>query len=101
MQRQNGRHPARDPGSESSNALGQPADWALGREPALREPPHLSAGPKPFQIFESTADGRRVIAPCGELDLSTAAQLKERLAGNSDTVLALSELSFIDTPGLR
>ena len=42
-----------------------------------------------------------MIAPCGELDLSNAAQLEERLAGNIDTVLDLSELSFIDSSGIR
>jgi anti-sigma B factor antagonist len=42
-----------------------------------------------------------VIAPCGELDLSNAAQLEERLAGSIDTVLDLSKLSFIDSTGLH
>ncbi len=42
-----------------------------------------------------------MIAACGELDLATAAQLEARLAGNIDTVLDLSELSFIDSTGLR
>jgi anti-sigma B factor antagonist len=104
MQTQDGRHPARDTGPESSNALartGQTADRTPGREPWVQEPPHLSAVPEPFHIFESTADRRRVIAPCGELDLSNAAQLKERLAGTCDTVLDLSELSFIDSTGIH
>jgi anti-sigma B factor antagonist len=57
--------------------------------------------PEPFHVFETTADGRRVIAPRGELDLATADQLEERLAGNIDTVLDLSELSFIDSTGIR
>ena len=69
-----------------------------GRDPT---PLHLSAVPEPFRVVESAADGRRVIAACGELDLATAAQLEERLAGNIDTVLDLSELSFIDSTGLR
>ena len=42
-----------------------------------------------------------MIAAYGELDLATAAQLEERLAANIDTVLDLSELSFIDSTGLR
>jgi anti-anti-sigma factor len=67
----------------------------------VAESPHLSVVPEPFQIVESTADGRRVIAPRGELDLSTGAQLKERLAGSCDTVLDLSDLSFIDSTGIR
>lgn len=56
---------------------------------------------EPFHILESTDDGRRVIVPCGELDLSNAAQLEERLGGSVDTVLDLSELSFIDSTGIR
>ncbi len=57
--------------------------------------------PEPFRVVESRDDGRRVLAACGELDLATADQLDERLAGNIDTVLDLSELSFIDSAGLR
>lgn len=104
METQNGRHPTRETGPESPNALartGQTADRTAGHEPWVQGPPRLSALPEPFDILESTADGRRVIAPCGELDLSNAAQLKERLAGNSDTVLDLSELLFIDSTGIR
>jgi len=63
-----------------------------GRHPAV---------PEPFRILESATDGRRVIAPCGELDLASAPQLEERLAGNIDTALDLSELSFIDSCGIR
>ena len=55
----------------------------------------------PFQMFESTANGHRVIAVCGELDLSNATQLEERLAESTDTVLDLSELTFIDSTGIR
>ncbi|HEY2650360.1 MAG TPA: STAS domain-containing protein [Solirubrobacteraceae bacterium] len=51
--------------------------------------------------MESTADGRRVITPCGELDLSNAAQLAELLAGSVDTILDLSELSFIDSTSIH
>jgi len=54
-----------------------------------------------FHVFESASDGRRVIAPRGELDLASAPQLEERLAGNIDTALDLSELSFIDSTGIR
>jgi anti-sigma B factor antagonist len=61
----------------------------------------LSAAPEPFHIFETTADGRRVIAPRGELDLATAAELEQRLTGTIDTELDLSELSFIDSTGIR
>ena len=107
METQSGRHPARDTGSElttPSNPLwriDQTADRTPDRKPRVKEPPHLSVLPKPFHILESTAGGRRVITPCGELDLSTAAELEERLAANIDTVLDLSELSFIDSTGIR
>ena len=92
METQDGRHPAR---------IDEAADWAPGREPWVQEPPRLSAVPEPFHVFETTDDGRRVIAPRGELDLATADQLEARLAGNIDTVLDLAELSFIDSTGIR
>jgi anti-sigma B factor antagonist len=76
METQNGRHDPRGTGPES-------------------------VFPERFHISESTADGRRVIALCGELDLSTAPQLKERLAGNVATFLDLSDLSFIDSTGIH
>jgi anti-anti-sigma factor len=98
---------ARDTGPEltrRSNALprsDQTAGRTPGRDPRGPKPPNLSASPEAFHIFETTADGRRVIVPCGELDLSNAVQLEERLAGNFDTVLDLSELSFIDSTGIH
>ncbi len=42
-----------------------------------------------------------MIAPCGELDLSTTPQLEKRLRGNIDTILDLSKLSFIDSTGIH
>jgi anti-anti-sigma factor len=54
-----------------------------------------------FYVSESPVDGGRVITPCGELDLSTAARLEEQLAGHCDTVLDLSELTFIDSSGIH
>jgi anti-sigma B factor antagonist len=60
-----------------------------------------SASLGPFRVLEHTADGHRVIAPHGELDLLTTPQLEERLAGTSNTVLDLSELSFIDSTGIH
>jgi anti-anti-sigma factor len=63
--------------------------------------PDVSPLPEAFRILESIADGSRVIALSGELDLSNATQLEERLAGDIDTVLDLSELSFIDSSGIR
>jgi anti-anti-sigma factor len=107
MEMQDRRQPARDTGPElatPSNPLAridQPADRTPGREPRVQERSHLSAMPEPFHICQGTADGRRVIAPCGELDLSNAAQLEERLAGTINTVLDLSKLSFIDSTGIR
>ncbi|HET7046990.1 MAG TPA: STAS domain-containing protein [Solirubrobacteraceae bacterium] len=53
-----------------------------------------------MQIFENTANGRRVITLRGELDLSNAAQLEQQFAGNIDTILDLCELSFIDSTGI-
>jgi anti-sigma B factor antagonist len=104
MKTKNGDHPPRDTGPGSPDAFartGQMADRSPGRKRRVRESQRLSARPDPLHIFESTADGRRVITPCGELDLSNVAQLQERLAGNSDTVLDLSELSFIDSTGIH
>jgi anti-sigma B factor antagonist len=103
METQDARHLAPNSGPELSNALAptdQTVDQTPGREAWRQEPPNLSAPPRSFRILESTADGRRVIAPCGELDLSNAAQLENRLAGSVDTILDLSELSFIDSTGI-
>jgi len=71
--------------------IDQTAGWTADHDPV----------PEPFYVIERTADGRRTIAPCGELDLATAPRLEERLAGAIDTVLDLSELSFIDSSGIR
>jgi anti-sigma B factor antagonist len=107
MEMQDGRQPARDAGPEPtmpSNGrvrIDQTADRFPGRGPRVQEPRDLAVLPGPFDIVETTADGHRVIAPCGELDLSNAAQLEERLAGRFDTVLDLSELSFIDSTGIH
>jgi hypothetical protein len=90
VETRNGPHPGRDHGPELttlSNArarMDRTTDRTPGREPRGPDPRRLS-GPEPFQILQSTVDGRRVIAPRGELDLSNAAQLEERLAGNIDT----------------
>jgi anti-anti-sigma factor len=76
--------------------IDQAADVTTGREPRI-----LGQLPEAFRIFESTADGSRMLALSGELDLSNAAELGERLAGNVDTVLDLSDLSFIDSSGIH
>jgi anti-anti-sigma factor len=101
METQDGHHPARDTDPERWHARAISDQTADSTSDRRQEPPHHSATPEAFHIFESTADGRRVIAACGELDLSTAAQLEERLAGNVDTVLDLSDLSFTDSTGLH
>ena len=102
METENGRRPSRDTRSSKGLArTGQTAGRTPGHEPRGQEPPDFSGFPEPFHISESTADGRRVIAPSGELDLSNVAELTERLAGNSDTVLDLSELSFMDSTGIH
>jgi anti-sigma B factor antagonist len=97
------QHPARNTDPEHRHApapIDQTADQGPGREPSGQDPPRLSALSEPFQIFESSANGRRVITPRGELDLSNAAQLEQQFAGNIDTILDLSELSFIDSTGI-
>ena len=99
METQNGRHTTRETGPNAR--IDQIVDRTPGREPWAQQPPHVSTLPASFEIFESTADGHRVIALRGELDLSNAAQLEGLLAGNTDTVLDLSELAFIDSSGLR
>ncbi len=99
METQDGPHTARNGNPDAR--IGPIADGTSGREPGVDAPRHLAALPEPFQIVESTTDGRRVIALCGELDLSNAARLEARLGGRIDTVLDLSELSFIDSSGIR
>ena len=64
-------------------------------------PPAGDTAPGAFQMLESEADGLRVVALFGELDLSNVTQLKARLIGTTDTVLDLSELTFIDSSGIR
>lgn len=81
--------------------IDQAADGTTGREPRIPGPPPFAQPPEAFRIFESTADGSRILALSGELDLSNAAELGERLAGNIDTVLDLSDLSFIDSSGIH
>jgi anti-anti-sigma factor len=99
METFNAHHSARDTAPDSG--IDQAAQRPAGHEPRGQEPPDLSRLPEAFRILESTADGSRVLALFGELDLSNAAQLEERLAGDIDTVLDLSELSFIDSSGIH
>lgn len=57
----------------------------------------------PFHITSGAQDGRQVVFPEGELDLTTVPLLEERLMHalhEGDTVLDLSRLSFIDSSGI-
>jgi anti-anti-sigma factor len=102
METQDKRQPERDTVSEFTKPSNSPAriDQTAGRAPSTREP-HRSASTESFHIVQSTDEGRRVIAPCGELDLSTTPHLEKRLRGNVDTILDLSKLSFIDSTGIH
>lgn len=42
-----------------------------------------------------------IVSPSGEIDIATADELGSALADNRDTVLDLSEVSFMDSTGLR
>jgi anti-sigma B factor antagonist len=56
-----------------------------------------------FRIVVAVEDGRQVVTPQGELDLTTVPQLEQRLLralGDSDTVLDLSSVTFIDSTGI-
>jgi anti-anti-sigma factor len=98
METPNAHHTALGTGPDAH--VEQTTNQTVGGEPWVREPPHRSPLPEELRIVERIADGRRVIALCGELDLSNAALLEERLAGKIDTVLDLSGLSFIDSSGI-
>lgn len=56
---------------------------------------------QPFHIKEQSQGGQRVLVLSGELDLATAPQLDQLLIDDIDTVLDLSDLSFIDSTGVR
>ncbi len=59
----------------------------------------------PFQIHESVEGGRPVVCPAGELDLAEVRTLSERLRellkAQRETILDLSQLTFIDSSGIR
>jgi anti-anti-sigma factor len=57
----------------------------------------------PFDISTATEDGRQVVTPKGELDLTTVPLLEQRLnevLPGGETVLDLSRVSFIDSTGV-
>jgi anti-sigma B factor antagonist len=60
---------------------------------------------EPFGIDVEERDGRAIITPRGELDMSTAPELEAlltaRLRDGGWVVLDLRELDFIDSSGLR
>lgn len=59
----------------------------------------------PFLVREQRDGGLAVIAPDGELDVSTALQVEERVAASLESLSALlldlRRVSFIDSSGLR
>ncbi|HSK48939.1 MAG TPA: STAS domain-containing protein [Solirubrobacterales bacterium] len=60
--------------------------------------------PNPFELQDEELDGVRVIAICGELDLSTAPRLEEPLeaavAADAALLIDLSACEFIDSTGI-
>lgn len=60
--------------------------------------------PNPFDLQDEELDGVRVIAIGGELDLSTAPRLEERLeapvAADSALLIDLTACEFIDSTGI-
>ena len=58
-----------------------------------------------FGVRARSVERAHVVAPCGELDLFTVAELREVLAERPDTcervVLDLRGLTFFDTSGMR
>jgi anti-sigma B factor antagonist len=63
-----------------------------------------SPAPNPFELRDEELEGVRVIAVCGELDLSTAPRLEEPLeatiGGDMALLIDLSECEFIDSTGI-
>lgn len=58
-----------------------------------------------FTVRESAVDGQSVLEVAGEVDMHTAAELRDRIheaidAGERPVILDLSPLSFIDSTGL-
>lgn len=58
-----------------------------------------------LQINEIAEDGRQVLQPRGELDLAEVPGLRERLrelvCAERETILDLSQLTFIDSSGIQ
>jgi anti-anti-sigma factor len=65
----------------------------------------FSPAPAPFDVSVERVNGRVVLRAHGELDLSTAPTLEHALdsldGGPSDGLLDMTEVSFMDSSGLR
>lgn len=60
--------------------------------------------PEPFSVALERRDETLIVAPCGELDLSTAPQLSQSIRaqdGYDALVIDLRELEFMDSSGVR
>jgi anti-anti-sigma factor len=66
---------------------------------------HSSDAPDPFSVRDELRDGIRVLHVAGELDLGNAARVGEALGARTEApaavVIALSEVTFIDSTGVR
>lgn len=54
-----------------------------------------------MNISSEESDGWVIVAPAGELDIATSDVLNRALSENRDTILDLSEVSFMDSTGIR
>jgi anti-sigma B factor antagonist len=65
----------------------------------------FSPAPAPFDVSVERSNGRVVLRARGELDLSTAPTLEHALdtldGGASEGLLDMSEVTFMDSSGLR
>jgi anti-anti-sigma factor len=62
--------------------------------------------PTRFEVVEETRDARLIVSVAGELDLNTTQELSRRVDARlaedaADVTLDLSELTFMDSSGLR
>ena len=54
-----------------------------------------------MNISSEESNGWLIVAPAGELDIATSDTLDQALAENRDTILDLSDISFMDSTGIR
>lgn len=61
--------------------------------------------PDKFEVIEDEHDGMPLVRPIGEVDVSTAPQLRSRLIAhvqpNTTAILDLSEVAFMDSSGVH